>query len=94
MADLAAEVERLRRDGLPIAEPRMGKIVREDGSTATWGMAGLTEGPAWMPEGYVLPLAGGHVRLVPGTAERITAVAFAGAEDPQGETHGLRFVRA
>ena len=49
VADLAAFTATLRRHGAPIGDPQPGSIRLEDGTTATWATAQLTEGPAWRP---------------------------------------------
>ena len=49
VADIHEAVRRAQAVGLPMANPVTGRILRPDGSQAEWGMAGLTEGPYWLP---------------------------------------------
>jgi catechol 2,3-dioxygenase-like lactoylglutathione lyase family enzyme len=49
VSDIAAAVTELRSRGVNVTDPRVGSLQRTDGSTKTWELAFLPEGPPWRP---------------------------------------------
>ncbi len=49
VSDVAATVTELRSRGVSVTDPQAGSLQRPDGSTFTWELAFLPEGPPWAP---------------------------------------------
>lgn len=49
VSDVAATVTELRSRGFSFTDARAGSLLRSDGSTKTWTLAFLPEGPPWAP---------------------------------------------
>jgi hypothetical protein len=49
VSDVAATVAELRSRGVGVDDARTGSIQQPDGSSLTWALAFLSEGPAWAP---------------------------------------------
>jgi catechol 2,3-dioxygenase-like lactoylglutathione lyase family enzyme len=49
VSDVAATVTELRSRGVSVADAQAGSLKQPDGSTVTWALAFLSEGPAWAP---------------------------------------------
>lgn len=47
--DVAATVAQLRSRGVSVEDEQSGSIEQPDGSTITWSLAFISEGPAWAP---------------------------------------------
>jgi catechol 2,3-dioxygenase-like lactoylglutathione lyase family enzyme len=49
VSDVAARVAELRARGVGVTDAQAGSLQQPDGSTVTWALAFLSEGPAWAP---------------------------------------------
>jgi catechol 2,3-dioxygenase-like lactoylglutathione lyase family enzyme len=49
VSDVAASVAELRARGVSVEDAQAGSLQQPDGSTVTWALAFLSEGPAWAP---------------------------------------------
>jgi catechol 2,3-dioxygenase-like lactoylglutathione lyase family enzyme len=49
VSDVAASVAALRARGVSVTDAQAGSLRQPDGSTVTWALAFLSEGPAWAP---------------------------------------------
>jgi catechol 2,3-dioxygenase-like lactoylglutathione lyase family enzyme len=49
VSDVAAGVAQLRARGVSVTDAQAGSLQQPDGSTVTWALAFLAEGPAWAP---------------------------------------------
>jgi hypothetical protein len=49
VSDVAASVAELRSRGVSVEDAQAGSVQQPDGSTVTWALAFLSEGPAWAP---------------------------------------------
>jgi catechol 2,3-dioxygenase-like lactoylglutathione lyase family enzyme len=49
VSDVAATVAELRSRGIGVEDAQTGSVQQPDGSTVTWALAFLSEGPAWAP---------------------------------------------
>jgi hypothetical protein len=49
VSDVAARVAELRARGVSVTDAQAGSLQQPDGSTVTWALAFLAEGPPWAP---------------------------------------------
>jgi Glyoxalase-like domain len=49
VSDVEASVAELRSRGVSVEDVQTGSLQQPDGSTVTWALAFLSEGPAWAP---------------------------------------------
>jgi Glyoxalase-like domain len=49
VSDVAATVAELRARGVSVEDAQAGSLRQPDGSTVTWALGFLSEGPAWAP---------------------------------------------
>jgi catechol 2,3-dioxygenase-like lactoylglutathione lyase family enzyme len=67
VSDVTATVAELRARGVSVEDAQAGSLQQPDGSTVTWALAFLSEGPAWAPFLINYGVSGGGVeRTLPG----------------------------